>query len=209
MLDICLSKGVVRYCDTGTAFAAIVQRAGNILKFVFCAKMIKYFKLHTGKAAWVMETKSHKVVLTCFHSWKRPNKSVYRIAITRLLLRCYKLEVRLGLAVLRRSTLYVCNNLLQYQWTKFTSTCNLRKQPTFGFPVKLCPRNKHRDSILMTCHYPDLGRASDWVNQISRVRCSRWLVPSACKLAFNKNPRLNPTLLSLACSPLFSDPIIS
>ena len=96
MLDICLSKGVVRYCDTGTAFAAIVQRAGNILKFVFCAKMIKYFKLHTGKAAWVMETKSHKVVLTCFHSWKRRNKSVYRIAITRLLLRCYKLEVGLG-----------------------------------------------------------------------------------------------------------------
>ena len=193
-----------------------------------------------------METKSHNVVLTCFHSWKRPNKSVYRIAITRLLLRCFKLEVRSGHsseieAVLRflsnftgwlfmlqkitfpnekggslcsvrsRSTLYVCNNSLQYQWTKFTSTCTLRKQPTFGFPVKLCPRNKHRDSILMTCHYPDLGRASDWVNQISHaagVHCSCWLVPSACKLAFNKNPRLNPTLLSLACSPLFSDPII-
>ena len=43
-----------------------------------------------------METKSHNVVLTCFQSWKRPNKSVYRIAITRLLLRCYKLEVGLG-----------------------------------------------------------------------------------------------------------------
>ena len=109
-----------------------------------------------------------------------------------------------------RSTLYVCNNPLQYQLTKFTSTCSLRKQLTFGFPAKLCPRNKHRDSILVTCHYPDLGRASDWVNQIShvaRVRCLRWLVPSACKLALNKNPRLNPTL-SLACSPLFSDPII-
>ena len=31
-----------------------------------------------------------------------------------------------------------------------------------GFPVKWHLRNERRRSILMTCHYPDLGGASDW-----------------------------------------------
>ena len=30
-------------------------------------------------------------------------------------------------------------------------------------------RNERRNSILMTCHYPDLGGASDWLNQISHM----------------------------------------
>ena len=30
-------------------------------------------------------------------------------------------------------------------------------------------RNDRRNSILRTRHYPDLGRASDWLNQISHV----------------------------------------
>ena len=30
-------------------------------------------------------------------------------------------------------------------------------------------RNDCRNSILMTCHYPDLGRASDWLKQISHT----------------------------------------
>ena len=30
---------------------------------------------------------------------------------------------------------------------------------TTGFPAK----NKRRISILMTCHYPDLGSATDWL----------------------------------------------
>ena len=39
---------------------------------------------------------------------------------------------------------------------------SLRKQPTFGeattgFHAKWRLRNKRRNSILMTCHYPDLG----------------------------------------------------
>ena len=39
---------------------------------------------------------------------------------------------------------------------------SLRKQPTFGkattgFPAKWRLRNEHRNSILMTRHYPDLG----------------------------------------------------
>ena len=51
---------------------------------------------------------------------------------------------------------------------------SLRKQPTFGdattgFPAKWRLRNERRNSILMTRHYPDLGSASDWLNQISHV----------------------------------------
>ena len=51
---------------------------------------------------------------------------------------------------------------------------SLRKQPTFGeattgFHTKWRLRNKRRNSILMTCHYPDLGSASDWLNQISHM----------------------------------------
>ena len=48
----------------------------------------------------------------------------------------------------------------------------LRKLLTFGnatnsFPAKQHVRNVRRNSILMTRHYPDLGSASDWLNQIS------------------------------------------
>ena len=32
--------------------------------------------------------------------------------------------------------------------------------PTTVFSAEWCLRNKHRNSILMTCHYPDLGSAS-------------------------------------------------
>ena len=49
---------------------------------------------------------------------------------------------------------------------------SLRKGPTFGdattgFPAKWRQRNERRNSMLMTRHYPDLGSASDWLNQIS------------------------------------------
>ena len=36
-------------------------------------------------------------------------------------------------------------------------------------PAKRRLKNKRRNSILMTRHYPDLGSASDWWNQISYV----------------------------------------
>ena len=54
-----------------------------------------------------------------------------------------------------------------------TNLISLRKQPTFGdattgFPAKWRLRNEPRNSILMTCHYQDLGSASDWLNQISQ-----------------------------------------
>ena len=44
---------------------------------------------------------------------------------------------------------------------------SLGNQPTFrdgttGFPAKWRLRNDFRNSILMTCHNPDLGSASDW-----------------------------------------------
>ena len=44
---------------------------------------------------------------------------------------------------------------------------SLRKQLTFGdtstgFPIEWRLINKRRNSILMTCHYPDLGSAFDW-----------------------------------------------
>ena len=47
---------------------------------------------------------------------------------------------------------------------------SLRKQATFchattSFPTKWCPRKEHRNSVLMTYHYPDLGNASDWLKQ--------------------------------------------
>ena len=50
----------------------------------------------------------------------------------------------------------------------------LRKKPTFRdattcFPAKWRLRNERRNSILMTRHYPDLGSASDWLNQISHA----------------------------------------
>ena len=65
--------------------------------------------------------------------------------------------------------------------------CSLIKQPTFwaastGFPAKWRLRNERRNSILMTCHYPDLGRVSDWSwrvgNLLQPIRSTTqtWLV---------------------------------
>ena len=56
-------------------------------------------------------------------------------------------------------------------WKLLSHSGSLRKQPTFrdnttGFPRKWHLRNKCRNSILMTHHYPDLGSASDWLKQI-------------------------------------------
>ena len=42
-------------------------------------------------------------------------------------------------------------------------------------PAKWRLRNKHRNSILLTRHYPDLGRASDWSKEIfSQSEAQRW-----------------------------------
>ena len=54
------------------------------------------------------------------------------------------------------------------------SHASLRKQltfgaPTTGFPIKWRLRNKHRNSILMMCHYLDLDSASDWSCHIGNL----------------------------------------
>ena len=71
-------------------------------------------------------------------------------------------------------------------WELFPDAClfSLRKQPTFGdttigFPAKLCLRNEHRNSILMTHHYPDLTSACDWLNQISHAA---WPIKSTTQI---------------------------
>ena len=58
----------------------------------------------------------------------------------------------------------------KHSWTTFS----LRKQPTFGdattcFPAKWRLRNAHKNSVLMTRQSPDLGSASDCLNQISHA----------------------------------------
>ena len=40
---------------------------------------------------------------------------------------------------------------------------------TTGFPAKWRLRNERRSSILMTCHYPDLGSASDWSCRVGNL----------------------------------------
>ena len=62
---------------------------------------------------------------------------------------------------------------------KFARFTSLRKQPTLGdatteFPAKWRLRNERRNSPLMTRHYPDLGSASDWLNQISHAAQPIW-----------------------------------
>ena len=58
-----------------------------------------------------------------------------------------------------------------------SSTFSLRNQPTFrnttsAFPAKWRLRNECRNFILMTCHCPDLGSASDWLKQIYQAAWS-------------------------------------
>ena len=47
------------------------------------------------------------------------------------------------------------------------------KPATTGFLTKRRLWNERRNSILMTCHYPDLDSASDWLEQISHAARSR------------------------------------
>ena len=53
---------------------------------------------------------------------------------------------------------------------------------TTGFPMRRRLRNEHRNSMLMTSHYPDLSSASDWScrvgNLLQPIRCTTqiWVV---------------------------------
>ena len=61
------------------------------------------------------------------------------------------------------------SNLTTFKWNFYSNSLStLTKQPTFrnattGSLLKWHLRNKHRNSILMTCYYPDLGSTSDWL----------------------------------------------
>ena len=66
------------------------------------------------------------------------------------------------------------SNLPSQDIIALTALVSLRKQPTFHEVATwaLAKRrlsNERRNSILMTCHYPDLGSASDWLNENSLV----------------------------------------
>ena len=68
-------------------------------------------------------------------------------------------------SILKESCIMKFKYLLNFWF--FSIYDSMRKQPTFGdattgFPTKWCLRNKRRNSILMTRHYPVLGSASDW-----------------------------------------------
>ena len=108
---------------------------------------------------------------------------------------------------------------------------SLRKHPTFChattcFQGKRRLRNEHRSSMLMTCHYLDLGRASDCLKQIFLTSsvwnlCSRssdlisrgnqwWgrgmtaafsgYLSWVCKLNNLSVPHLRAVYLNMACS---------
>ena len=47
------------------------------------------------------------------------------------------------------------------------------RDTTTGFHAKWFLTNEPRNSILMTCHYPDLGNASDWSCRVGNLLFSR------------------------------------
>ena len=78
--------------------------------------------------------------------------------------------------------IYVVRNLF-YFLLRYHSYCNLSKQSTFrevtnGFPAKWRLRDDCRNSLLMTCHYSELGSASDCLkiclNQLEALTRSNW-----------------------------------
>ena len=64
---------------------------------------------------------------------------------------------------------------------------SLRKQPTFreattGFLPKWHLRDERRNSAMMTCHYPRLGIAFDWLKRISfATQLKRIILPRSDK----------------------------
>ena len=67
-----------------------------------------------------------------------------------------------------------CRNLESRIWKPEYTVWNPESKTektdaTTGFPAKGRLKKKRRNSILMTCHYQDLGSASDWLRQILRA----------------------------------------
>ena len=70
---------------------------------------------------------------------------------------------------------------------------SLTRQPTFRdvttfFPAKWRLRDERGNSILMTCHYPDLGSASDWLKQISPPRHDYCVISMEFLRSFLRRP---------------------
>ena len=82
--------------------------------------------------------------------------------------------------IIKRIISVILGNRAQYKFFELDMFIELdqqstsRKQPIFrdattGFPAKWRLRNERRNSILMTCHYPDLGGASDWSCRVGNL----------------------------------------
>ena len=57
----------------------------------------------------------------------------------------------------------------QHSWLSMKKKYPEKTANIWRFPSKWRLRNERRNSILVTRHYPDLGRACDWLNQISHA----------------------------------------
>ena len=106
----------------------------------------------------------------CLMSTSHPNKSFVFSIFSRIIhfvLTMFKKAKRSDIffnLFFRQSSLPGCFYTVLHLLSLYFS---LRKQPTFGnaitgFPTKWCLRNDCRNSILMTCCYPDLGSGTDW-----------------------------------------------
>ena len=83
---------------------------------------------------------------------------------------------------------------------------SLRKEPTFcdatsGLPAKLRLRNERRNTTLMTCHYLDLGSASDWLH----VPPPKWSPPSK----WSPPPKWPPITTEMIPIRNRNDPVIN
>ena len=96
---------------------------------------------------------------------------------------------------------------------------SLHSEATTGFPAKWHLRDERRNAILMTCHYTDLGSASDWSGKFASAsqkhypNCARFSdviswgnqwwrrQMSVVFLAAEISIRLAPKLLKLLAAP--------
>ena len=93
---------------------------------------------------------------------------------------------------------------------------NLTKQPTFckvtnGFPAKCRLKNKHRNCILIKCHYPDLGRSgSVWLvkanfsRAVQPIRSTTQIWVHVIRMKFRRE-----TVVAVAKCRLFSQYLCS
>ena len=105
----------------------------------------------------------------------------------------------------------ICSNI-SVQYSQTCGDTGLRKQPTFGHqwsPLKRHLRTSdYKNAIVMTCHYSDLGSASDWMKQIfnqseALPRPEQWPVISMEFLQSFLRHRFKETSVGVAKYQLF------